>query len=703
MISHKFTWSTAMACALMAVAFPAAAQDGGTTGDAPPPDPALVQTPATGGEAQVYTPVDFERYAPRNALDMLSQVPGFNIRDSEQRRGLGTATGNVLFNGARPSNKSEELFTLLQRIPANTVERIEIVDGATLDIPGLSGQVANIVYRANDLSGQFAWNPEFRSNFTDPLLTRGTVSLSGRSGTVEYQVGLNNENSGRSGAGGPTLVYDGGGALIETRDEVFTSDYDSPRLSGSINWDPAGSVEANLNGQYQRVYDRYREDGTRAFLDGVGQVRSVRQNGDSWNWQIGGDIAFDLGPGRLKTIGLRRFSREPFAQTVITEFADASPTLGSRYTQSGDIGETIGRGEYTWRMFGGDWQVAGEAAFNTLDNVAALFLLDDDGAFTEVPFPGGSGGVSEDRYEGSLSFGRPITSNLSFQLIAGAEHSTIMQTGDGGLTRSFLRPKGSLSLAWQPGGGFDASLRVARRVGQLSFYDFLARAFLDDDNQNAGNAELRPQQDWSVEGELGKTLGPWGSTRLRFIYRDVEDRVDIVPVAGGGEAVGNIPSAWAAAVVSESSINLDPLGVRGMRLDSTVVFQTSRQSDPFTGEDRQWSGFATRQASFNLRHDVPDTDWAYSVGASHAYVQPRYRSNEVSRATEGPWFVSASVENKDVFGLTVAAGVGNILGARSYRDRTVFEGLRDASPIAFTERRDRLIGPIFSLSVRGDF
>ncbi|WP_343344137.1 TonB-dependent receptor plug domain-containing protein [Sphingomicrobium sp. XHP0239] len=702
MIAYQYVWSTAMACALVATSTSAAAQDSGTTGNAPPPDPALIETPASGGEAQIYTSADFVRYAPRNALDMLSQVPGFNIRDSEQRRGLGTATGNVLFNGVRPSNKSEELFTLLQRIPADTVDRIEIVDGATLDIPGLSGQVANIVYRANDLSGQFAWNPEFRTNFTDPLLTRGTVSLSGRAGTVEYQLGLNNENSGRSGAGGATLVYDGNDTLIETRDEVFTSDYDSPRLSASINWDPVGSVEANLNSQYQRIYNRYREDGTRTFVGGIDQARSVRQNGDSWNWQLGGDIAFDLGPGRLKSIGLRRFSREPFAQTVITEFADASPTLGNRFTQSGDIGETIGRGEYSWGMFGGDWQLAGEAAFNTLENVAELFLLDADGNFIEVPFPGGSGGVSEDRYEGSLSFGRPITSNLSFQLIAGAEHSTIMQTGDGGLTRSFLRPKGSLSLAWQPGDGFDASVRLSRRVGQLSFYDFLARAFLDDDNQNAGNADLRPQQDWSVEGELGKTLGPWGSTRFRFIYRDVEDRVDIVPV-GTSEAVGNIPSAWAAAVVSESSINLDPLGVQGMRLDATIVFQTSRQNDPFTNEDRQWSGFPTRQASFNLRHDIPASDWAYSLSASHAYVQPRYRSNEVSRTTEGPWFASASVENKDVFGLTVAAGLGNILGARSYRDRTVFEGLRGTTLIDFVERRNRLIGPIFSLSVRGDF
>ena len=91
------------------------------------------------------------------------------------------------------------------------------------------------------------------------------------------------------------------------------------------------------------------------------------------------------------------------------------------------------------------------------------------------------------------------------------------------------------------------SAKVSRRVGQLSFFDFLARANLNDGTGNARNNDLRPQQDWSYEGEINKQLGEWGSTQFRFIVRDVEDYVDIVPVTGG-EAVGNIDSAWARAV-----------------------------------------------------------------------------------------------------------------------------------------------------------
>ena len=170
-------WTSLVAIAA-AFSTPAWAQEtAAPTGDTPPPAPAEVSASASNAARQVYAPADFARYAPKNAYDMLIQVPSFQIRDNENLRGLGQATGNVLFNGERPSNKGDDMYTQLSRIPAGNVERIEIVDGATLDIPGLSGQVANIVYRADAFSGQFSWKPEFRPHYADPLFTRADGKL----------------------------------------------------------------------------------------------------------------------------------------------------------------------------------------------------------------------------------------------------------------------------------------------------------------------------------------------------------------------------------------------------------------------------------------------------------------------------------------------------------------------------------------------
>ncbi len=691
----------AVAAALSAV--PAMAQEAAPTGDTPPPAPTEVPAGGISSAArQVYVPADFTRYAPNNAFDMLNQVPSFQIRDNENLRGLGQATGNVLFNGERPSNKGDDMYTQLSRIPAGNVERIEIVDGATLDLPGLSGQVANIIYRADAFSGQFSWKPEFRAHYTDPLFTRGDVSVRGRSGDVEYEVAFNNDDARRSGAGGPTLIYDGAGTNIERRRDVWNTHYDTPKLSGRITWDPAGDTVANLGGHYQRKYDRYYEDGVRTGPGLTDRLRTVRQNEDGWNYEVSGDYQFGFGPGKLKLIGLRRFSHEPSTQEIVTT-PDGGVATGDRFAQIGDVGETIGRGEYQWKMFGGDWQLSGEAAFNTLDNVASIAVLDPTGAWVDQPFEGGTGGVSEDRYEGLLSFGRKLTDKLNFQIVAGAEHSTITQTGMNGLTRSFFRPKGSISLAWTPTADFDVSVKMRRRVLQLSFYDFLARAFLNDGNQNESNNDLRPQQDWSYELEANRKFGAWGSTKLILIHREVEDRVDVIPIGADGEAVGNIAKAKVDAIDWTSTINLDPAGLKGVKLDTRVLLQKTSLRDPFTGEKREYSGLNDTYVSLGLRHDVAAADWAWGGDVEYLHYQPNYRRNQTDKVWEGPVWASVFVEHKNVMGLTVRAQVRNIANARSKRDRTVYTGVRGESPIAFVEQRDRLIGPIFSFSVRGTF
>lgn len=683
------------------VPLPVLAQD---SGDAPPPVATVATAPAEPAPVagrQVYTPADFARYAPKNALDMVRQIPGFSIRENETQRGLGQGTGNILINGQRPSNKSDLLQNQLQRIPADSVIRIEIADGATLDVPGLSGQVANIVMKADAFSGQFAWKPQDRAHFTDPLLTRGQLSASGTLGTVQYEVGLDNDDSGRSGAGGLTRILDAAGAVTERRNDIWTSRYDSPKASAKLTI-PAGSTLGHLNAQYQRTFSFYDETGIRVSPAIADRTRLIREKNDTWNYEFGGDWEFALGPGKLKLIGLNRKSHEPYRQDVITAFADGATTVGDRFAQLGKITEKIARGEYSWKMFGSDWQLSGEGAFNQLNNVARTGVLDPSGTFVETLLPEGTDVVKEDRYEGLLSFGRPLSKTLSLQIVAGAERSRIVQTGVNGLTRTFFRPKGSLSLAWKPSSTFDLSAKLRRRVLQLSFYDFLARAFVDDNNKNAGNNQLVPQQDWSVEIEANKNLGAWGSSKLRLVNRAVEDFVDIVPV-NGGESIGNIAKAYARALDWTTTLQFDPLGWKGAKLDARVLLQRSSLRDPFTGEKRQYSSFTDRLIELNFRRDIPGSDWAYGSSVSYSHNQPRYRRSSIDHVHEGPVFASLFVENKDVLGLTMKAGVDNLLDARSRRERDVYSGLRGASPLVFRERRDRLIGPIFFYEVSGKF
>ena len=49
---------------------------------------AVQAAPAPAASKRQYTPADFARFAPTNALDMLRQVAGFSIREASEERGL---------------------------------------------------------------------------------------------------------------------------------------------------------------------------------------------------------------------------------------------------------------------------------------------------------------------------------------------------------------------------------------------------------------------------------------------------------------------------------------------------------------------------------------------------------------------------------------------------------------------------------------
>ena len=661
---------------------------------------------ADGGAIQSkasYTPEDFATFAPKNALDMLNQIPGFSINSSDQGRGLGQANTNVLINGERVASKSDGVFNVLSRITANRVERIEIVDGATLGIPGLSGQVANVFTKGGGVSGRFAYRTTFRPHYAEPSFFGGEASVSGSTKRLEWTLAYNH-GTGRGAAVGPGTITDASGNLLENRDVFIKFVGEFPRISGTLKWDGPGTTVANFNASYSRNYDNSSNDEVRDLVTGVDLFRDFDTRNRGYGYEIGGDVDFALGPGRLKLIGLERFNHSNFRAQSVYTYADSSPDTGDRFAQQSDSGEHIGRAEYRWDMLGASWELDAEAAFNRLEQTAQLYYLDTASAFAEIPFPSGSGGVTEDRYEVILNYNRTLAKGLSLQIGAGGEYSQLAQTGPGGLVRTFQRPKGSMTLAWTPKQGLDLSLKVARTVGQLSFGDFLASVNLSQNTGNAGNAQLVPEQAWEADFEIRKNLKAWGSATLRFYGRWVEDAIEVIPVPGGFEANGNIDGkATLYGASLNATINLDPIGWKGAKINAYAQVEDANLKDPLTHVGRPFSGHNDWNGEITLRYDVPKSKWAFGGGFNWTHVQPYVRLFETGKDYEGPIYTFAYVENKDVFGLTVNAQVFNATDGRSLFHRTVYGGYRDTAPILYFEDRNLSVQPIFQIRVSGTF
>ena len=285
----------------------------------------------------MYEPAYFEQFAPRNALDMVARIPGFVItQERGSARGLGQASQNVLINGERLSSKSDSARDQLQRIPASDVVRIEIVDGTVLDIPGLTGQVANVVIERAGSSGQFRYTAGFRAYNAKPQLYGGEISLTGSSGKLDYTVALSNGNQ-RFGADGDILITDGRGQLIETQATKFSGGFDNPQLSTRFTYKFSNSVLANLNLKYGEDFFFEETPELAVPLDGPRRSRLAEARERGPEYEIGGDIEFPLGPGKMKLIALERFERDEFRNSVVDSFDDGSLTRGNRFTQTKGI------------------------------------------------------------------------------------------------------------------------------------------------------------------------------------------------------------------------------------------------------------------------------------------------------------------------------------------------------------------------------
>lgn len=658
---------------------------------------------ATPKDANVFTPDYFARFAPQTAYDMLSQVPGFTIRAPDDTRGLGQASENVLINGQRVTDKSGGAAAQLQRISASEVLRIEVREAASFGIAGLTGQVANVILKTDRKGhGNFSWSPQVRAHYAEPRWFAGSISYNGSAGGLDYTVSLENKPSRGALGGNDYRILSPTGTLLEHRDQVNWNSNDEAKLSAILKYTGKSGIQANLTLDYDPYWQRGANDQRRIRTDGNDAMWISLNHTWGYRYDANGDVSMPLGGGRLKIIGLRHFEHAPAVTDQRTDYDSGAPSDGLRYGQDAKTSETIGRVEYHWKGGSNDWTISFERADNRYEQLSTLANLQPDGSYVSIPYPQGSGIVAETRYEGLATLSRPLARNLDLQITGGAEYSELGERGTAEKPRRFFRPKGSLLLAWRPARGWDASLKLERRVGQISFSDFLANQDVTNDRGNDANPNLVPPQSWEATAEVARTFGRWGKTRLKLYHYRIEDIVDHIPVGIDGDAVGNLPRATRAGIESISTIQFDPIGWKGAKLDADIGIERARVRDPLTGLPRVISNTHDRWAQLTLRHDVPGTQFAWGGELSFDHYSPVFYLDEVNQQWEGP-YVSAFVELKNVRGMKVNFQVFNLNDGHVRYWRDVYSGRRNAAPLAFLERQHQRVGPIFTLTISGTF
>jgi outer membrane receptor protein involved in Fe transport len=257
-----------------------------------------------------------------------------------------------------------------------------------------------------------------------------------------------------------------------------------------------------------------------------------------------------------------------------------------------------------------------------------------------------------------------------------------------------------VQLTWQLAPQHQLRLRFQKEVGQLNFGDFVASTEVNLGTVVGGNAELVPQKATIFEAVYEYRFWEKGALELMAQHRLVQDIIDVIPLEGGFEAVGNIGDGTRQILQAKLSLPMDRLGLTDALLQARGSWNWSRATDPLTGLHRRFSGEVPFGCGVNFNHDLKGG--RYSYGFDHGCNVDdftNYRIREIRYGENQPYFTVYG-QWKPSSDLTIRLDVANITNARQRSEREIYGGRRDLSPLLFREIRSIRQGEWLFLQIR---
>jgi outer membrane receptor protein involved in Fe transport len=655
--------------------------------------PALAQAQTeTRPGVTTYAAAWFAGQQPGTALDMLALLPGFRLEEGDTAlRGLSGTAGNVLIDGALPAGKEESLDTILQRIPAAAVARIELIrPGAGIDMRG-HPLLANVV-RATGAALRGRLELEEAVNHYGMTAPRAAahLTLQGADDTLDLSASYGREWNGNHGFGRRDRFAADGTVLTRAayaQPELqiaaeASAQYRRPLLGGTLTLGGVVKQQVEYSDIVERTIfpaaalaggrDRERARGLEA------QLHYQRPLADLGNWEL---------------FLLHRMNEE----ASLSRASDAGGTDLS--TGNRALRETVARGQARVTLGALSLEAGAEGAINAMRSRNAL-----ERGGVAVTLPAARVRVEERRGELFAQGTWHAAPGLTLEIGARYEFSRIGQSGDGMAERdlSFFKPR--LLASWRPLDGMEVRLLAERRVGQLDFDGFVSSASLSNGTVSAGNRDLSPDRTQRLE--LAWEQHFWERAALTLTLRrdavaGVLDHLAIVTPAGVFDAIGNAGNGRRDEAQVALTLPLDRLGLAGMTLQADGTLRHSRLADPLTGAGRRFSGSEPLEGRLAFTHDLPSWNLRWGWDFRLATAETDYRIDEIDRRHHVSR-LGAFVEYRPAPAWTVRL-FGQDLAQPSYvRERLLYDGLRSAAPPDRREVRALNNGALLGLNMRFD-
>jgi len=655
--------------------------------------PSTAAPPPASSGVTSYPPAFFADARPNTALDMVNYLPGFSLDTGSGVRGYEGAAGNVLIDGERPSTKSDDLGSILSRMLATHVARIDVIRGGApgIDMHGKT-VIANVITKKGGGSrGIFHYADQHDSDGR----RLGTLRIegSGQIGQRSWEGGLTVSGFIDDGFGDGPRRIDNGDGTLKLLGHIHSQGWGTQWVATGATEAPLAGGRLRLNGRVLgQTYDSSELDTTQ-FPDN--HTEHDHQDDNKLQSELGGRYTHDLGArANVEIVALRQDRREKYADTFLT------PGEAQLFKQDTTKSESILSGTVRFQQRPSlSFEAGAEGAYNALEN---HIRFSDNGVFQQLP----AANVMVDEKRGE-AFAKGTWRPFSTVTVEGAvreEGSQIESSGDVNLSKTLYFTKPRILVTWAPSPDTQVRLRYEREVGQLDFGAFVASTTLTAGVVTAGNPNLVPSQDWASEIAFEQHF--WGSGGLTLTARhlqitDVVDRAPIfLPDGTAFDAPANIGDGTEDDFIADLTLPLDKLGLKGAQVRGSFTRRYSQVIDPTTRRPRGISG--QHPTDWDFHYSQPVGRVIYGVDLGGGWQQRSYRFNQI-QIDKLQTYVTPFWEFKPNPKLSFRIEIDNAT-ARPFKH--VYEnwnGPRSTATLATVEQRTYKPGRIFYFRLRKTF
>ncbi|MDZ7628446.1 MAG: TonB-dependent receptor [Parvularculaceae bacterium] len=588
----------------------------------------------------------FQRFEPTTVGEALKRVPGVVFTsdvlefDAVQLRGLGSQFTQILINGRRVPGQSGNGSFFVDRIPAELIERIEIIRAPSADISGegVAGTLNIVLKNGADLDGAFV---RLGGSYFDggDRSGRGSaaaaVATSGE--TYDFWIGFDVQQR-RNPKEKTTNFFDSDFVFDEeTEFQDDTRNGIDYSLNSALTID-AGQGEFELSG-FWVLTDRKEKEFTTVAEGPLGAqdivtVETQLEDINQTSWGVQGIFTHPLGAGEFEIdAGYTVFDEETDEFTTELDIEDE---IFEEDDESVDLKDT---------------EIAAGIAYkfplsSAIENKTGVQIRRGKregfqfGEFADVEAT-----VESFRYSPFTKF--TLAASPSLTLEAGVRYerySRDVTSEDGTAETSEGKVLPSLTARWDATGSDRFYASLARTIRYPDFD--LVSPFEEDETPGdedilVGNPDLLLESAWGVDVGYERRLPGRGIVGVNVFYRDVSDLIELVPVAPFGAGAEYSPqntgdgTAW--GVEFDLSTPLGFIGLPETGFYANAAYLDSETTDFNTGLERKFTNQPDFVYNISLIQNFPTLGATAGVsyqkrGASTAFgfdeiVETSYDAN----------------------------------------------------------------------------